>query len=169
MSPEAAVSPQQARGITEYLAADLLGEIPTTLRVIEAAQGGNLTYSPDSKSKTGLALIQHIVNEDIWFLNSIAEGKFDAPGDDSVGIADAAEGAAKYKTGAPAALERIRSLSDDQLAESLDFFGMAKLPRFVLLGLMVKHSVHHRGQLSAYLRAMGCKVPGIYGPSADTQ
>jgi hypothetical protein len=33
----------------------------------------------------------------------------------------------------------------------------------------IKHSVHHRGQLSTYLRAMGGKVPGIYGPSADTQ
>ncbi|MDE3137033.1 MAG: hypothetical protein KGL59_10700, partial [Acidobacteriota bacterium] len=32
----------------------------------------------------------------------------------------------------------------------------------------VKHSVHHRGQLSSYLRAMGGKVPGIYGPTADT-
>jgi uncharacterized damage-inducible protein DinB len=33
----------------------------------------------------------------------------------------------------------------------------------------LKHSVHHRGQLSTYLRPMGGTVPGIYGPSADTQ
>ena len=33
---------------------------------------------------------------------------------------------------------------------------------------MCSHSVHHRGQLSAYLRPMGAKVPGIYGPSGDT-
>jgi uncharacterized damage-inducible protein DinB len=32
---------------------------------------------------------------------------------------------------------------------------------------MLKHSIHHRGQLSAYLRPMGAKVPGIYGPSGD--
>ncbi|MDQ3419050.1 MAG: DinB family protein [Acidobacteriota bacterium] len=31
-----------------------------------------------------------------------------------------------------------------------------------------RHTVHHRGQLSAYLRAAGSKVPSIYGPSADT-
>jgi uncharacterized damage-inducible protein DinB len=35
------------------------------------------------------------------------------------------------------------------------------------LNLSLKHSVHHRGQLSAYLRPMGAKVPSIYGPSAD--
>jgi uncharacterized damage-inducible protein DinB len=34
--------------------------------------------------------------------------------------------------------------------------------------MMLRHSAHHRGQLSAYLRAMGGKVPSIYGPSADT-
>jgi len=42
-------------------------------------------------------------------------------------------------------------------------------PAVVYLTIMVKHSAHHRGQLSAYLRPMGAKVPGIYGPSGDTQ
>ena len=37
------------------------------------------------------------------------------------------------------------------------------------LAMALKHSVHHRGQLSTYLRAMGGTVPGIYGPTADTQ
>jgi uncharacterized damage-inducible protein DinB len=46
--------------------------------------------------------------------------------------------------------------------------GYWQLPAVQFLSLAVKHSVHHRGQLSAYLRAMGGKVPGIYGPSADT-
>jgi uncharacterized damage-inducible protein DinB len=48
-------------------------------------------------------------------------------------------------------------------------FGAIKMPGVNFLGLAIKHSVHHRGQLSTYLRAMGSKVPGIYGPSADTQ
>ena len=37
------------------------------------------------------------------------------------------------------------------------------------LAMTLKHSIHHRGQLSAYLRAMGGKIPAIYGPTADTQ
>ena len=48
-------------------------------------------------------------------------------------------------------------------------FGVMQMPAVNFVSLCVKHSVHHRGQLSAYLRAMGGKVPGIYGPSADTQ
>ena len=46
---------------------------------------------------------------------------------------------------------------------------MIQAPGVNFLAMTVKHSVHHRGQLSTYLRAMGGQVPGIYGPSADTQ
>ena len=57
--------------------------------------------------------------------------------------------------------------SGDACAKVLDFFGMMQMPAVVFLQLCIKHSVHHRGQLSAYLRPMGGKVPSIYGPSAD--
>ena len=42
-----------------------------------------------------------------------------------------------------------------------------QMSRAAWIGFANNHSVHHRGQLSAYLRAMGSKVPDIYGPSAD--
>ena len=50
----------------------------------------------------------------------------------------------------------------------MDFFGITKMPRANVIGFANNHSVHHRGQLAAYLRAMGSKVPDIYGPSADS-
>jgi uncharacterized damage-inducible protein DinB len=43
------------------------------------------------------------------------------------------------------------------------------MPAINLLAMALKHSVHHRGQLSTYLRPMGGKNPSIYGPTADTQ
>jgi uncharacterized damage-inducible protein DinB len=42
-----------------------------------------------------------------------------------------------------------------------------KQPNVTYLGFANNHSIHHRGQLAAYLRAMGSKVPAIYGGSAD--
>jgi uncharacterized damage-inducible protein DinB len=51
----------------------------------------------------------------------------------------------------------------------LSFFGMFEWPRLRFIGFANNHSVHHRGQLAAYLRAMGSKVPDIYGPSADSE
>jgi uncharacterized damage-inducible protein DinB len=78
-----------------------------------------------------------------------------------------AEAVAQYKVSA--ALERVRGLSGEQLAATIDMFGVMQMPAVVFLQLVIKHEVHHRGQLSAYLRAMGGNLPGIYGPSGESQ
>ena len=67
----------------------------------------------------------------------------------------------------PKRIQRLRSTPGEQLAKEVDFFGMTKGPSIWFLGLGNNHGVHHRGQLMAYLRAMGSKVPSIYGGSAD--
>ncbi len=67
-----------------------------------------------------------------------------------------------------APLADLRNQSGDSLATSVDFFGMMKKSRADWIGFANNHSVHHRGQLSAYLRSMGCKVPDIDGPSGDS-
>jgi uncharacterized damage-inducible protein DinB len=80
-----------------------------------------------------------------------------------------ADAVARYKEKLPAALDRVRAMPGEKLLEVIDMFGMIQMPAVNFISLCVKHSVHHRGQLSAYLRSMGGKIPGIYGPSADTQ
>jgi uncharacterized damage-inducible protein DinB len=74
-----------------------------------------------------------------------------------------------YKKTFPEKLAALRGMSGDQLAEPVDFFGMITMPRAEWIGFANNHSVHHRGQLAAYLRASGSKVPNIYGPSADAE
>ncbi|MBM3749564.1 MAG: hypothetical protein FJW21_00075 [Acidimicrobiia bacterium] len=59
--------------------------------------------------------------------------------------------------------------SPDDLTRIVDFFGMMQMPAVSHFSLTNNHSIHHRGQLSAYLRAMGSKVPDIYGSSGDSQ
>lgn len=162
---------EQAKNIADFLAGDFEYEMQATMRVLEAVPAGRQDYRPDEKSKSGLGLVRHLVLEDAWLLNSIADGAFAMPPDDSdaCGIMSGADGAARYKTDVAAALHRVRGLSGDQLVKVIDLLGMIQLPAINMLSMAVKHSVHHRGQLSAYLRAMGGSVPGIYGPSADTQ
>ena len=63
--------------------------------------------------------------------------------------------------------EQIKRLSNEQLAKSIDFRGMFQLPAVSYIQFALNHTVHHRGQLSVYLRPMGAMVPAIYGPSAD--
>ena len=50
----------------------------------------------------------------------------------------------------------------------IDFRGMFQLPAVMYLGFILSHTVHHRGQLSTYLRPMGSKVPAMYGESYDS-
>ena len=75
---------------------------------------------------------------------------------------------AHHKQSASAQLARIRAMSGDDLVRTVDMFGAFQMPAVQFLSLAVRHTVHHRGQLSAYVRAAGGKVPSIYGPSADT-
>ena len=160
-----------AKNVADFLIGEFENEMQTTLRVLDAVPSDSLDYRPDTKSKTGLGLVRHITLEDEWLLNCIANGEFVPPPDDSdsCGIMKPADGVARYKDKVPAALDRVRAMSGEKLAETLDMFGFFQFPAVNFLALTIKHSVHHRGQLSSYLRAMGGKVPGIYGPSADTQ
>ena len=80
-----------------------------------------------------------------------------------------ADAVARYRSTVPPALTRVRAMSGDQLASPLNLFDMITTSGVNFLAMTLKHSVHHRGQLSTYLRAMGGTVPGIYGPTADTQ
>ena len=72
-----------------------------------------------------------------------------------------------YKKSFPEKLQALRNLPGDTLASTMDLFGNFTWPRARYIAFANNHSMHHRGQLAAYLRAMGSRVPNIYGPSAD--
>jgi uncharacterized damage-inducible protein DinB len=165
------MDPKEAKTVAEFLVADFRNEMPTTLRIIHAVPTGHLNYQPDAKAKTGLGLVRHIALEDEWLLNCIANGEFTPRPDDSdaCGIMSPADAAARYKEKVPAALDRVSAMSGEKLLKVIDLLGIIQAPGINFLAMAAKHSVHHRGQLSTYLRPMGAKVPGIYGPSADTQ
>jgi uncharacterized damage-inducible protein DinB len=63
------------------------------------------------------------------------------------------------------AMSRVRA--PEQLTTPVDFLGAFNFPAVLYLSFVNNHSIHHRGQLSVYLRPMGAKVPSIYGGSAD--
>ena len=160
-----------ARDIAEFLLTDLESEIPITTAVFAAVPEDRLDYRPDSLSKTALGLVRHITLEDEWLLNSVADGQFSPVPDDSdaCGLMTPQDAIRRYRERIPAAAARVRALSAEELLRVVDLFGMIRMPAVNFLSMMLRHSVHHRGQLSGYLRAMGGKVPSIYGPSADTQ
>jgi uncharacterized damage-inducible protein DinB len=161
---------QDAQVVSEFLLATLESEIPITVGVFRAVPVDRLDYRPDAMSKSALGLLRHITLEDEWILNAVADGAFTPPPDDSdaCGVMTPEDAVARYKARIPAAIARVRALSGEALLKEVDLMGAFQMPAVQFLSMTVRHSAHHRGQLSAYLRAMGGKVPSIYGPSADT-
>ena len=66
-------------------------------------------------------------------------------------------------------IDRLKQMTGDQLVRIIDFRGMLQFPAVVYVQIGLNHSIHHRGQLSMYLRPMGAKVPSIYGESYDAR
>lgn len=160
---------ESAKIIADYTLTDYEHEREPTKRVIAAVPAGQETYQPSAKCMTSLDLAWHVASSELFFLEGVCNGKFTAgEGKRPDNIRSAQDVLAWYEEHVPAAIARARALPAEQLAQPIDFFGIMQLSGVVYLTLMVKHSAHHRGQLSAYLRPMGAKVPGIYGPSGDT-
>jgi uncharacterized damage-inducible protein DinB len=139
-------------------------EHKTTRRVIENIPNQKLDYKHDPKGRTAVELAHHIVVSEVWFLNSIADGRFEWK--DPVPAKSVAEVLSFYDKEFAPALARAKKTTGEHLLKETDFFGM-KQPTFTFIQFCQDHTVHHRGQLSTFLRCMGGKVPDIYGGSAD--
>lgn len=163
------MNPDAAKTAAQIYVRDFESEIPTTVKVLQSIPESNLGYRPDDKSRTGLQLCRHLALEDPWLLDGVAAGSYKPIPDDSdaCGLMTPAQCAERYSREMGKALERVKALSGEELARNVELFTY-NMPAIAYLSMALRHSVHHRGQLSAYVRAMGGKVPGIYGPSADT-
>jgi len=158
------MNPDQAKAVAIALGQQLQSEWMTTVKVIEAIPEVNKTWKPEEKSRSAWELAVHLAESDVWFLDSVLHKHFGAPA--SSKATTVAELANWYKAHMPAKLEQVLAMDGVDLAEVVDFYAM-KLPNSQYLVFCAVHGAHHRGQLAAYLRPMGGKVPSIYGGSAD--
>ena len=153
----------------EFCIARRKAELPAFVRVLKAMPPGRLDYRPDPKARTAAELAGVIVAEEAALMALLDTGTIDWKDEPVKGSAD--ELAAAYERHAGAVNERLAKL---------DEAGWQKPARFLMGGKAVWEdtigqflwgflfdAIHHRGQLSTYLRPMGGKVPSIYGPSAD--
>ena len=165
-SPQLTVD--QAQFILGMGLSTLKKEHETTKRVIEAIPLDKGDYRPDAVSKNALELAWHIAASEQRFFSAISAGAFDfnpIPRPDT--ITNSAGIAAWFDQSFAANLQKLEGLSGEALIKLLDFRGMFQLPAVGFIQLAMSHSIHHRGQLSMYLRPMGAKVPAIYGESYD--
>jgi len=151
----------------DLMLGDLKREMEVTRKVIEAIPDAKRDYRPDPKARSAWELAWHIVCVEVQFAEEIAEGAFkmeERYKNESKSVRDLAEW---YGKNLPRALDKIKAMTAEQLTKVLDFYGAFQFPAAMYLSFIAKHTIHHRGQLSTYLRPMGSKIPSIYGGSAD--
>ena len=133
--------------------------------MLSALPEGKKDYKPDPDARSAWELAKHIATADVGFLQAVAAndfGKFEVhtPANTVAELAD------WYKHEFPKALEKALQLDGPHLAAIVEAWGM-KLPSAIYVFFCNNHMIHHRGQLAAYIRPMGGKVPAIYGESFD--
>ena len=161
------LSQDQTSVVAQFLLADYESEIATTRRVIAAVPEGQPDYAPSPKCMPALKLVIHLPTAEDMFLRGILEGTFNPDRQAAESLKTVAEVLAWYDEKIPALVEQVKKAPASVWTREIDFFGMANFTGLQVLTIMLKHSIHHRGQLSSYLRPMGGKVPDIYGPSGD--
>jgi uncharacterized damage-inducible protein DinB len=159
---------EQARAVLDVLTGTIEQESAATRKVLAAVGNGDRDYRPDPKSRTAWEIAVHLATADMWFADSILDGKFEWSGETATHpeMTDPAAVAKWYEQHLTDRLAKLRAMTPDQMTRTVDFFG-TKGPAVLWLAIMNNHTIHHRGQLAAYLRAWGSKVPAIYGASAD--
>ena len=138
-------------------------ESKTTRNVIARIPEGS-DYRPDPKSRTAREIAWQIVCEEKMLIDALESGKMEwnpAPAPTTMReMADA------YDAQSAEMNRRLKVLPTGQWDGTLDFFGKAR-PAAPMAWSFLFDIVHHRGQITTYLRPMGSTVPQIYGPSAD--
>ena len=151
-------------------------ECSTTRKVLSRVPADKLSWRPHAKSYSLGQLAQHIASLPHWIAGSLLPGEFDMAkggGDFSPKEAASVEAVLKTFDESAAAAKAAMAQLDDARAMGLWTFrnGAAvimEMPRIALVRtILLNHGIHHRGQLSVYLRLLDVPVPAIYGPSAD--
>jgi uncharacterized damage-inducible protein DinB len=163
------IQPEQALFLRQLDLPILQFEHRTTRGVIEAIPSDAPDYRPDPKAKSAMEIAWHIAASEHRFLRGIASGAFDFnPIHRPENVRNSADIGAWFGDSFAKSIEEISKLTGEQLAKAVDFRGMFNLPAVNFLAFTLRHTIHHRGQLSTYLRPMGGKVPAIYGESYDS-
>jgi uncharacterized damage-inducible protein DinB len=149
-------------------------EMALARKVIERVNGDQLSWAPHEKSMTLGRLGTHLAEIPHWGQTILSDAEFDMTEGSYKPrvVTTVAEMLAIFDAEMTKTRELLASKSDSELVSTWAFkqngkemFSMPRVAAF--RGWVMNHMIHHRGQLSVYLRQTGSKVPSIYGPSAD--
>lgn len=162
--------------IGQSLAAELQYEAQGTRRVLERVPLENREWAPHDKSMSLVRLASHLAEIPGWADTIIKQEQFEM---DTGSYVPSEAGSRQellemFDEGVKKAIELLSQTDDDRMMGVWRMFADGKkvveMPRaMVVRGFMLSHLIHHRGQLTVYLRMQDVSLPAIYGPSADEE
>ncbi len=159
--------------LNEPLLAELSREAATARRMLERLPQTQFAWRPHERSMTLGRLTTHIAEIPGWVGSCLDKEGFDFSGDHAPRtIQTGAELLAFFDQNVATATQVVKGLSNERLLGNWRLTRQGQLivemPRIgVVRALLLNHFIHHRGQLSVYMRLLNVPVPSIYGPSAD--
>lgn len=155
----------------QFLQTLLQEEKDRFLGVLNAVPADKLGWKPEAKSRTAGQLLGHLIGHEQDLIELIETGsihhRMEVPFDDH------AHAVSLFRSAREEAVEKLGALDDATWSSPGEFLigdqVLYRMPRLNLAWILFLDAVHHRGQLSTYLRPMGAKCPAIYGPSADSR
>lgn len=143
-------------------------EQPKFDRVFDALPTDRLDYRPDPKSRSAAEMVAHLAREQEMLVGMIDDGRIDY-GEPKA--EDFGEMRALWTRRTAELKDRLKKMDADGWKRPVKFFMRGKqinetTTDEMLWGFLLD-MIHHRGQLTTYIRPMGGKVPSVYGPSAD--
>jgi uncharacterized damage-inducible protein DinB len=165
-----------ASSIVKLALGELEQELATTRRMLERVPEDKLAWKPHEKSFSLGQLAEHLARLSYWFTRTLADDSFDiaapmprpAPATSTRELLDIFDATtAEMRQALAAADDELlmrpwQMRAGDRVLQTLPKIGVLRV-----VGL--NHIIHHRGQLSVYLRLLDVPLPSVYGPSADEQ
>ena len=135
-----------------------------TTRTVLARIPEGSDYRPDPKSRTAREIAWQIVGEEKMLIDALESGKAEwAPAPTPPTMKDVVQ---EYEKQSAEMEQRWKALPADRWDGTIDFFGSQRSSSALAWSFLFD-IIHHRGQITTYLRPMGSTVPQVYGPSAD--
>lgn len=161
----------------ELLLAEFDQEMANTRKTLERIPDDKLSYQPHPKSGSMGWLVSHLANIPVWTARALQQESFDfnPPGSKprrTVALNSTEEVLGLFDKNTADARKALCEAREEALSEPWSLLSGGQtvftMPRGVVIRNMVlNHSIHHRGQLTVYMRLNDIPVPGLYGPSAD--
>jgi uncharacterized damage-inducible protein DinB len=158
--------------LTEPMIAELQHEAATTRKMLERVPQESLSWQPHEKSMTLGRLASHIAMLPGVFIAKLNQDEVDRseikplPTDNIAAILES------FDQNISGSLELLKTESEERLLGLWRYKDGDKvvfeMPRVAVIRLIaLNHLIHHRGQLSVYLRLLNVPLPSVYGPTAD--